>query len=120
MPESKERPEPAPESTSPKLRIHPMIAEFARRGGRTGVVMLAGYAGEASEPGKVRLYLSLSDLSVYLEFAEDAILHVRELKWGGVVVWIGAHESVTGVRTLRGSARVVAAAIPRAFKLPPG
>jgi hypothetical protein len=40
MPESKKRPEPAPESTSPKLRIPPMIADLARRDGKRNVDLM--------------------------------------------------------------------------------
>jgi hypothetical protein len=112
----REHSEPARERPPLTLRVHPMLNELTRRGGdRPGTVMLVGYAGEASEPGKVRLYLSLSDLSLYLEFAEDSVLNTHETNSGGVVVWVGAHESVTAVHTriFSGSARDVAGAIAR-------
>jgi hypothetical protein len=96
-----------------KLRPHPLVAALARAGvDQRDAVVLVGCVGEAAPEGRVRLYLSLSDLSMYVEFDEDAILHSHELGESGVTtVWVDARTSVTAVRTLAGSARNVAAAI---------
>jgi hypothetical protein len=75
------------------------------------LVRCTGYVGRAA-PGRVRLYLSLKNLSQYVEFEERAI--VRTHKAGDrVMVWLNPATRVRAVyvRTLpaRTLTRVVAA-----------
>jgi len=67
------------------------------------VVKLSGYVGPASGPGLVRLYTALDDLSYYLEFEEDAVVHTMntpglEMPDEACSLWIKASSPVRGIR----------------------
>jgi hypothetical protein len=96
---------------NPHLSVNPQLeARMKARAALKRLIKCTGYVGRAA-PGRVRLYLSLNNLSQYVEFDERAI--VRTYKTGGrVMVWVNPATRVRAVqvRTLpaRALARVVA------------
>ena|ERR1700730_1328756 len=92
---------PAPKQ--PHLPIHPLVATLVPGGQPAeSAIKLAGYAGPPSEAGKIRLYSSLDDLSHYVEFDENALVHAAEapesrLPSKGHDVWIKANAPVRWV-----------------------
>jgi hypothetical protein len=88
-----------PKSADASMPVHPLIAKLTEGGVGPGAsspqapAKLSGYIGPASQPGMVRLYSSLRDLSHYLEFPQGAVVHTAEapeslLPDGAVSVWI--------------------------------
>ena len=108
---------PHPEKS--KLSVHPLVASLTTGGEEPeSAVRFAGYIGESGQAGKVRLYLTLNDLSQYVEFEEKAVLHTAEapenvLPQKGLFVWVKANSQVLAIRAKQMPARVVAAAIAR-------
>jgi hypothetical protein len=105
------------ESEKPHFPVHPAIAKL--KGKADGpLVRFAGYVGESDREGKIRLYLTLSDLSQYLEIEERAIVRTAEapeslLPEKGLFLWVRANSPVYAVRAREMEASVIAAAIVR-------
>jgi hypothetical protein len=64
---------PMPKAPKPQIPIHPLLGNAAPAQPLTPTIQLYGYVGPASQPGQVRLYQSLDDLSHYLEFDEAGV-----------------------------------------------
>jgi hypothetical protein len=72
-----------------KLQEHPFLGQLLEH----NAVPYRGYVGPRSERGRVTLYLSLGDLSFYVEIDEDDIVASspcpeRLMPHGGTVVWV--------------------------------
>jgi hypothetical protein len=102
----------------PQIPIHPLLAD----GGQSGKlppasIQFAGYVGKASQPGMVRLYSTLTDLSHYLEFDEKAVVQSADaaesvLPNKGVLIWVDAGSPIRWVREYQ-SAKSLAASIAK-------
>jgi hypothetical protein len=92
-----------------RLRVHPHLESVTEE--LEATVTFAGFIGETGREGKVRLYLTLFDLSQYLEIEERAIVRTVEAPQKGVFVWVKADSPVRAVRTQVRDARTVAANI---------
>jgi hypothetical protein len=92
------------EPTKPQLQVHPLIASLTQTGQQPEpAVKFAGYVGPSSQPGKVRLYSTLDDLSHYLEFDESAVMQTAPapqdlLPDNAVSVWVKGSTSVRWIR----------------------
>ena len=108
-----------PKSKKSHLPVHPLIASLTGGGKEPeSAVQFAGYIGESGKAGTVRLYLTLNDLSQFLEFDETAVLETSDapenlLPDQGLLLWVKANSPVKACRTqvYKNSARVVASAI---------
>ena len=72
-----------------KVQEHPFLGQLLEH----NAVPYRGYVGPPSDRGRVTLYLSLGDLSFYLEVAEDDIVASapcpeRLMPNGGTIVWV--------------------------------
>jgi hypothetical protein len=72
-----------------KLEQHPLLAQILEH----NAVPYRGYVGPPSDRGRVTLYLSLGDLSFYVEVAEEDIVASapcpeRLMPNGATVVWV--------------------------------
>jgi hypothetical protein len=77
------------------------------------VVKLSGYVGPASQQGLVRLYTALEDLSHYLEFDEDAVVHNEdtpgnEMSDNASSLWVKASTPVRWIREYASAGILVA------------
>jgi hypothetical protein len=93
-----------PKATQPQLPVHPLIAGLVPEEGQPAeaTIKLSGYAGPPGQAGKVRLYSSLNDLTHYLEFDQNALVHTAaasesELPNQGHHVWVRASAPVRWV-----------------------
>lgn len=87
------------------IPVHPVLAEVSpdRPAATEASVKLDGYVGPASRDGVVRLYSSLTNLSHYVEFAEDDVVQTRDtpanvLPDEGTTIWIRARAPVQWIR----------------------
>jgi hypothetical protein len=98
-----------------KLPENKLIARLAEL--KNSGCAFAGYVGKSGEAGTIRLYMSLSDLSQYLEFPESALLHSIPARSDRdrTFVWLKPDANVRAVihRPSEGTAQAVAAAIAR-------
>lgn len=87
-----------PDPKKPQLAVHPLLANVAQGGVQPeSTIKFAGYVGSPSQPGKVRLYSTLTDLSQYVEFDENAVVRTAaapEIPDDGVSVWVKASTPV--------------------------
>ena len=96
------------EAANGHIPVHPLIAKLTESAAEPGAspeapVKLSGYVGPASQSGMVRLYPTLSGLSHYFEFPEDAVVHTAEapetvLPNGATSVWVRASAPVRWTR----------------------
>jgi hypothetical protein len=111
-----------PFSEKRQLPIHPLIADLtAESDDALAPVMFAGYVGDAGKTGRVRLYLTLKDLSQYIEFDEESILHATSTHAASApaaaplqdatFLWLRARSPVRAVRSKVMEARAISAAI---------
>jgi hypothetical protein len=84
------------EPKKPRIPLHPLLENAAQLGQTPeSAVRFAGYVGPASKEGHVRLYSSLEDLSHYLEFEENCVLHTDKATDNiapnnGLFIWVKA------------------------------
>jgi hypothetical protein len=117
-----------PEPGKLRLAVHPLIASLTSGGKEPEpAVQFAGYIGESGQAGTVRLYLTLNDLSQYLEFEESAILQTGDapenmLPNKGLLVWVRANSPVRACRMQVhvNDAQVIASAIAGNRRRPGG
>ena len=87
-------------SDQPQLPVHPLIANQAQGGQQPEpTVKFAGYVGQASQQGLVRLYSSLDDLSQYAEFDAGSVVQTADapeslLPNNGMLVFVTASNPV--------------------------
>jgi hypothetical protein len=77
------------------------------------VVKLSGYVGPASQQGLVRIYTALEDLSHYLEFDEEAVVHTEdtpgaEMSDNASSLWVKASTPVRWIREYASAGILVA------------
>jgi hypothetical protein len=100
----------------PQIPVHPLLANAGQAGQQAATpIQFAGYVGKASQPGMVRLYSTLTDLSHYLEFDEKAVVQSADaaesvLPNNGVLIWVDAGTPIRWVREYQ-SAKSLAASI---------
>jgi hypothetical protein len=92
-----------PDAKKSQLETHPLLAAIVQKNNQgVATTKFAGYVGQA-QPGSVRFYSSLDDLSHYMEFDEGAVVHSEAapetvLPNGAVSVWIKADTPVRWIR----------------------
>jgi hypothetical protein len=100
------------------LHVNPAIAALTGGEDIDSAVRCRGYLGDSGRAGFARLYFSLNDLSKYIEFREEAVLHVHEvpenvMAGGAVSIWLKSSIEVRAVRTRTMQARLLAKIIAR-------
>jgi hypothetical protein len=84
-------------------QVSPLVEELTQGGTEVpNVSVLVGYVGNASEEGRVRLYLT-ADLSNFVEFSLDDMVCSEVLQEGGAgatAVWIRKGARLTHTQTL--------------------
>lgn len=84
-------------------QVSPLVEELTQGGTEVpNVSVLVGYIGNASEEGRVRLYLT-PDLSNYVEFSQDDLVRSEVLQEGGAgatAVWVRKSARLTQTQTL--------------------
>ena len=97
------------DSAEESTPVHPLIAKLTEGSAEPGApspqapFKLSGYIGPASQSGMVRLYSTLRDLSHYLEFPNEAVVHTAQtpeslLPDGATSLWIKADTPVRWIR----------------------
>jgi hypothetical protein len=96
------------------LPVHPLIDRLAPAGQpAVPAVKLSGYVGPPSQAGKARLYSTLTDLSHYVEFDQDAVVQTAEaaeteLPNQGSDVWVKASAPLRWVHEYSSASSFVA------------
>jgi hypothetical protein len=99
----------------PRLPVHPLIASLQLGGSQPeSAVKFAGYVGASGQPGKLRIYSTLDDLSHYVEFDENAVVRTAPapeslLPDDGVLVWVKSTTPVRYVREYRSASGLMQA-----------
>jgi hypothetical protein len=100
------------QSKNPHLSVNPLVDAIIKAGGPGSVIRCSGYVGASGLTGEVRLYLTLNDLSQYIQFEEGAI--VRTFEAGGrIFVWLKANAKVRAVHARTMEARALAGVVAR-------
>jgi hypothetical protein len=108
------------ESGTPRLPVHPLIKRLTSRVERRpeGAVRFAGYVGESERVGWIKLYLTLYDLSQYVEIEDRDIVRTEDapeylLPHKGLIIWVHERSPVRAVRDDVREARVIARILAR-------
>jgi hypothetical protein len=91
-----------------QLPYHPLLASLAKdttlgNPGPESAIKFSGYVGPASQDGLVRLYVTLNDLSHYIEFERNAVVQTSDtpesiLPDKAVTIWVKGSTRVRGIR----------------------
>jgi hypothetical protein len=87
-----------------KIPVHPAISRLTGdKTPREPAIRFGGYVGAGTQPGQVRIYSDLNDLSHYLEFDEASVVHTTEaaeteFQGKGTWIWVRANSPVRWVR----------------------
>jgi hypothetical protein len=97
-----------------KIPYHPVLAAVEPGSGKSaGLVKLSGYVGPASASHLTRLYASLEDLSLYLEFETEAVVQTTdtpgsELPYKAQTLWVTARTGIRWIREYPSASQLVA------------
>lgn len=93
------------DTTKQQIPVHPMIANLTGGGKQPpeATIRFAGYVGPPSQAGLVRIYSTLSDLTHYIEFDQNAVVQTAQapdslIPDNGLCVWVRASTPVRWVR----------------------
>jgi hypothetical protein len=99
-------------SKNPHLAVNTLVAAMVKaKHGPDRLIRCSGYVGESGIAGKVRLYLTVRDLSQYIQFEESAIVRTSALRRGRVFIWVKANARIRAVRARTMEARALAAVV---------
>lgn len=78
--------------TKPQISVHPVLSNLQGQP-PDSPVELSGYVGPASGDGKIRLYHSLQDLTHYIEFDANSVVHTAPASSdiapnNGLTLWV--------------------------------